>query len=64
MSLEWPYQSPDINPIENMWYDLKIAVHQRNLSNLKEQFGLEEWEKSQWLDMPSLLRHTPRDLQL
>ena len=30
-----------------MWYDLKIAVHQRNPSNLKEleQFCIEEWAK-------------------
>ena len=43
--LEWPSQNPDLNPIENLWYDLKIAVHQRNPSNLKEleQFCLEEW---------------------
>uniref|UniRef100_A0AAZ3S659 Tc1-like transposase DDE domain-containing protein n=1 Tax=Oncorhynchus tshawytscha TaxID=74940 RepID=A0AAZ3S659_ONCTS len=46
--LEWPSQSPYLNPIENLCYDLlyrKIAVHQRDSSNLKEleQFCLEEW---------------------
>ncbi|CAJ0967200.1 unnamed protein product [Ranitomeya imitator] len=41
--LEWPSQSPDLNPIESLWSDLKIAVHQRKPSNLKEleQFCLE-----------------------
>ena len=43
--LECPSQSPDLNQIEILWYDLKIAVHQWNPSNLKEleQFCFEEW---------------------
>jgi hypothetical protein len=45
--LEWPSQNPGLNPIENLWYDLKIGVHQWNQSNLKElnKFCLEEWAK-------------------
>ena len=42
--LEWPGQNPDLSPNENLWCDLKITVHQRSPSNLKEleQFSLEE----------------------
>ena len=45
--LEWPSQSPDINPIEHLWRDLKIAVQRRSPSNLTEfeRICREEWEK-------------------
>ncbi len=47
--LEWPSQSPDLNPIEHLWRDLKMAVHQRLLSNLTE---LERICKEEWRRIP------------
>uniref|UniRef100_A0A803K587 Tc1-like transposase DDE domain-containing protein n=1 Tax=Xenopus tropicalis TaxID=8364 RepID=A0A803K587_XENTR len=43
--LEWPNQSPDLNPLENLRGDLKRAVHRRCPSNLTdlECFCKEEW---------------------
>lgn len=45
--LDWPSQSPDLNPIEHLWQDLKIAVHRHPPSNLAEleQVCKEEWGK-------------------
>uniref|UniRef100_A0A8C6P1G5 Transposase Tc1-like domain-containing protein n=1 Tax=Nothobranchius furzeri TaxID=105023 RepID=A0A8C6P1G5_NOTFU len=35
-TLEWPSQSPDLNPIEMLWHDLKKAIHARKPSNKAE----------------------------
>ncbi|KAI3376775.1 hypothetical protein L3Q82_000380 [Scortum barcoo] len=45
--LEWPSQSPDLNPIEMLWHDLKRAIHTRHRKNIAElkQFCKEELSK-------------------
>ncbi|KAK1796512.1 hypothetical protein P4O66_009548 [Electrophorus voltai] len=46
-TLEWPSQSPDLNPIEMLWHDLKNAIHAQKPSNVAEfqQFCKDEWAK-------------------
>ena len=46
-TIDWPSNSPDINPIENIWSILKRRVEKRKPSNIHEldQFLHEEWKK-------------------
>lgn len=33
--MDWPALSPNLNPIENLWEDVKKYVGKKNLSNKK-----------------------------
>lgn len=49
--LDWPSQSPDMNPIEHAWDELKDKMEQRvpKASNLNEVF---EIAKEEWRNLP------------
>ena len=49
IALDWPAQSPDLNPIENLWGELKSRVHARKPSNLQQ---LEQFVKKEWAKIP------------
>ena len=44
--VRWPRQSPDLNPIENLWKKLIIKIHKREIKNVTElkQICMEEWK--------------------
>jgi transposase len=43
--MDWPSNSPDLNPIENLWAIVKRNVEKRKPKNLSEleRFSVEEW---------------------
>lgn len=62
--MEWPASSPDLNPIENLWAEVKRAVGQRTYSSQNELYqAIEE----AWYNIPQrtcqrLIESMPRRL--
>lgn len=63
--IELPPYSPDLNPIENLWGDLKrrVELHMvHNIAELKEVVN-EEWRKTSQLFCANLVHSMPRRMQ-
>ena len=47
--MEWPTQSPDLSPIENLWADIKNAVYEAKPRNAEELWNVVQ---SSWAAVP------------
>lgn len=66
--LDWPPQSPDLNPIENLWNILKKKIIMRTPvpQNLEELWAVtnEEWSKIDKSILRNLINSIPKRLKL
>jgi transposase len=63
--IEWPAWSPDLNPIEEVWNDLKRRVYGRHPHTMEqlEQFITEEWAATDLNFIARICRNMPHRLQ-
>ena len=56
--MDWPPQTPDLNPIENLWKTLGVKVMERNPTNTEDLWVKlqEEWSKISIEDCQELIR--------
>jgi uncharacterized membrane protein YheB (UPF0754 family) len=65
--LDWPAQSPDLSPIENLWHQIKqkLAVLTEKASSKDHLFELvkAEWEKFTHKEIQTLIDSMPNRIQ-
>jgi len=64
--IDWPAWSPDLNPIENVWSDLKRRVyahHPQTMEELENWIGV-EWQATDMKFISHICRSMPHRLQL
>ena len=61
-TMSWPAQSPDLNPIENAWAELKRRIECKNVNSLDELWNLSkiEWQEMQESFLVNLVESMPR----
>lgn len=60
--LEWPPQSPDLNPIENLWNDVDKIIKEKKIKNLIElyEYTQEAWSSISKERCQRLIESMPR----
>jgi len=64
--IDWPAWSPDLNPIEELWNDLKRRVYGRHPKSMEEleRYIAEEWAGTDLEFIARICRNMPHRLQL
>ena len=64
--MDWPPQSPDLNPIENVWKTLGERSKARNPKTTEQLWNTlqEEWNKITWQDINKLISSCSRRVRV
>jgi len=64
--IDWPSNSPDLNPIENLWSIVKSNVEKRMPKNIEElkRFMVEEWRNVPESTLVNLVKSMRRRCEL